>query len=112
MAFFASGALFSGGSTGMNAGDVPAGRTFISYKRADGSFSQAFIECPSLAPRVGGTTDPPCDDSFKNSFIAVAVLLAIEAGLLIGILVVGRSYRRLTRECKAVRRHNLAAGTS
>jgi hypothetical protein len=107
---FTAGAMFSSSSAGVNVADVPAGRAFTYYKRADGSLSQAFVECPSLASHVAGTVDPPCDGSFNNSFIAVGVLLAIEAGLLVGMVLVGRSYRRLTRERTAARRDALEAG--
>jgi hypothetical protein len=90
-------AVFGTGSAGMNASDVPAGRAYTYYQRADGSTSQAFVECPSLASRVSGTDDPLCAESFENSAIATGVLLAIELALVIGVVLVARSYRRLHR---------------
>ena len=48
----------------------------------------------------------------KNGFIAAGVLLTIEAGLLVGMILLGRSYTRLTRERTAARRDALEAGVS
>jgi hypothetical protein len=105
---FAAGALFGTGSTGINPADVPPGRVYTYYVRADRSLSPAIIECPSLASHLGGTMDPLCDGSYDKSSIAVVILLAIELGLLVGTLLVGRSYRRLIRERRAVRGEALA----
>jgi len=107
---FVVGAMFGSGSTSMNAAEVPAGRAFTYFKGADGSLSQAFVECPSLASHVAGAVDPPCDGSFKSSFTAAGVLVAIEGVLLVGMILVGRSYRRLMRERTAARRDALEAG--
>jgi len=109
LGLFAANALFGRGSAGLSATEVPAGRTYTYYQRADGSTSQAFIECPSLASRVSGTNDPLCAESFRNSAIAAGVLLAIELALVIGAVFVARSYRRLHRESKAARQ--VAVGT-
>jgi hypothetical protein len=108
---FAANATFGKGSAGMSATEVPAGRAYTYYQRADGSTSQAFIECPSLASRMSGANDPLCAESFRNSAIATGVLLTLELALVVGWVHVARLYRRLQRESKAARQVAVGAGT-
>jgi hypothetical protein len=109
LGLFAKTALLSKGSVAMRASEVPAGRTYTYYQRADGSTSQAFIECPSLASWVSGADDPLCAGSFRNSAIAAGVLLVLELALVAGAVPLARASLRLHRESRAAR--HVSAGT-
>lgn len=111
LGLFAGGAIFGKGTAGMSATDVPAGRTYTYYQRADGSMSQAIIECSSLATRLSGNSDPLCAESFKSRAIAAGVLLVIELAVAIGAVFVARKSLRLHRERKAARSAVLGTAT-
>lgn len=110
LGLFAETAVLSGGSVEMRASEVPAGRTYTYYQRADGSTSPAFMECPSLASWVSGADDPLCAESYRNSAIAAGVLLVLELALVAGAVHLARASLRLHRESKVARHVTVGTG--
>ena len=92
------GVMLSAGAAEMDAQAVPAGRTYRYYEDADGSLSDAFIECPSLVSGLLGERDPLCGDYFATTASVVGILLVVQSGVVVAILRSGRSYRRVLHE--------------